>query len=321
MKTVSRAVFVAGAGALMSGAVTPGASFAQTLSKLTISAIPADIGGQAWYARDTGMFRNHGIDAQILGISNGPAIVAAVLGGSADIGFSNVITLANARSRGLPLTIIAPANLHVATAPTAGILAVKKTSPIQTGKDLNGKVLAVIGLNNIGQIGAKAWVDKNGGDSTTVKFLELPFPEMVPALISGRVDCAEFDASSDPTVGQSSDQVRRLGSSFDAIATRFAPSGWFTTTDWIGKHQQLARDFVAALSESAAWANTHHTESAAILSRVTGQTPEQINAVTRVTFTDRISTDLFQPNIDVAVKYGLLKEAFPIAQMITLLPK
>ena len=50
------------------------------------------------------------------------------------------------------MTILFPANLHVHDAPTAGLLAVKRTSPIRDAKDLNGKVMAVIGLNNIADI-------------------------------------------------------------------------------------------------------------------------------------------------------------------------
>ena len=35
---------------------------------------------------------------------------------------------------------------------------------------------------------AMAWVDKNGGSSAKVKFIELPFPQMEAALVAGKVD-------------------------------------------------------------------------------------------------------------------------------------
>jgi len=38
---------------------------------------------------------------------------------------------------------------------------VLKNSPIRSGKDLNGKVVAVNGLNNISSVSVQAWVDKN----------------------------------------------------------------------------------------------------------------------------------------------------------------
>ena len=35
---------------------------------------------------------------------------------------------------------------------------------------------------------AMAWVDKNGGSATKVKFVEIPFPNMEAALVAGKVD-------------------------------------------------------------------------------------------------------------------------------------
>lgn len=318
MTSLSRPGFLrASAAALAAGALAPRAAEAQTLTPLTFAAIPSDIAAQAWYGVDSGIFRKHGLDVKVLPILNGAAISAAVLGGSVDIGYSNVISLVAARTRGLPVMIIAPANLHVSGAPTAGIMAVKRSSTIQSGKDLNGKVVAALGINNISQISAKAWIDKTGGDSSTVKYIEMPFAEMVPALLANRIDVAEFDAGSDPTVGHADDQIRRIGSAFDSVALRFAPSVWFTTSAWIAKHPKVARDVVAALAETAAWANSHHKESAVMLARVTKQTPEQIEAVTRVTYGDKVTPELVQPNVDAALKYGVIKEPYQIGEMIS----
>jgi NitT/TauT family transport system substrate-binding protein len=65
-------------------------------------------------------------------------------------------------------------------------------SPIKTAKDLNGKVIGVNGVRNISEIDTRTWVDKNGGNSSTVQFVELTFPEMAPAVLSGRVAAAEL---------------------------------------------------------------------------------------------------------------------------------
>ena len=54
-------------------------------------------------------------------------------------------------------------------------------STVQSGKDLNGKTIAVIALNGITHIAARAWIDQNGGDSATAKFIEVPPPAMPAA--------------------------------------------------------------------------------------------------------------------------------------------
>jgi NitT/TauT family transport system substrate-binding protein len=290
---------------------------AQGLATLNVAAIPSDISGSAYYAADNGYFKKSGLDAQFLALTSGPAIAAAVLGGSADVGYSNVISLAIAHARGLPITILFPANLHVHDAPTAGLLAVKKTSPIASAKDLNGKVMAVIGLDNIADIAARAWIDKNGGDSKTVKSVELPFPEMKAALEADRIDAAVLDTTGDPTLGKPGDTLRLIASTFDAVSTRFAPSVWFSTTGWVAKHPAQAKAFVTAMRESALWANKNHRESAAILAKYAHMTTAQIDTFTRATYGDRLTPELIQPNIDVAAKYNVIKAAFPAGDIIS----
>jgi len=310
---IARSAFAAAA----LGVPTLRSASAQDLAPLNVAAIPSDISGSAYYAADNGFFKKAGLNATFLALTSGPAIAAAVLGGSADVGYSNVISLAIAHARGLPVSILFPANLHVHDAPTAGLLAVKKTSTIATAKDLNGKVMAVIGLNNIADIAARAWIDKNGGDSKTVKSLELPFPEMKAALEAERIDAAVLDTTSDPTLGKPGDTLRLIASTFDAVSTHFAPSVWFSTTDWVAKHPAGAKAFVTAMHESAVWANAHHRESAAILSKYAHITPEQIDTFTRATYGDRLTPELIQPNIDVAAKYGVIKAPFPAADIIS----
>jgi NitT/TauT family transport system substrate-binding protein len=319
MANSSRRIFIArstaaGAALAASGVRTAGA---QSLTPLNVAAIPSDISGSPYYAADQGFFKQVGLDAQFLALANGPAITSAVLGGSADVGYSNVISLALAHARGLPITILFPANLHVHEAPTAGLLSVKKTSPITSAKDLDGKVMAVIGLGIIADIAARYWIDKNGGDSKTVKSVELPFAEMKAALETDRIDAAVLDTTGDPLLGKPSDTLRLLASTFDAVSTRFAPSVWFTTSDWVAKHPAQAKAFVTAMRQTALWANAHHAESALILSKYVHLTPAQIDQFTRVTYGDHLSPELIQPNIDVAVKYGIIKAAIPAAELIS----
>jgi NitT/TauT family transport system substrate-binding protein len=318
---VSRRSFLRGAAAIAASstasAALPMSALARDPSNLTIAAIPSDIAAEAYYAQQLGFFRSAGIDARLTPFTNGPSIAAAVVSGSADVGFSNVISLAIAHLRGLPFTILAPANLHVHGAPTAGILAVKKTSSIQTAKDLDGKVVAVTGLNNIAHIAARLWIDKNGGDSSKVRFIELPFSEMSAAIVAGRVDAAALDAIGDPTAGKPDDPLRRLGSTFDAVSPRFAPSVWFTTKGWVEKHPAEAKSFVAIMQRTATWANAHHRRSAELLTGYTHRTVAQIESVTRTTYGERLTPELIQPDIDAAARYGVVKSAFSAAELIS----
>jgi NitT/TauT family transport system substrate-binding protein len=306
-------------GALGAVALAPSLARAQALTPLNIAAIPSDISGLAYYASDAGFFKKNGLEATFAPLSNGAAISAAVISGAADVGYSNVISLSLAHARGLPVTIVAPANLHLHDAPTAGIMVVKKTSPIESARDLSGKIVAVIGINNIADVAVRQWVDKGGGDEKSLKFIELPFAEMKAALEAGRVDAASLDTTGDPLLGKPDDTLRVIGNSFDSLAHRFLPSVWFTTTDWVAKHPVAARAFVTAMREAAAWANHHRHDSAVILAKYMKVEPERIESIARVTYGDHVTPDLIQPDIDAAARYGVLKAPFPAGDLITIL--
>src|SRR6185437_7554997 len=130
-------------------------------------------------------------DAEVTTLNFGQAVASAIAGGAADIGQSNIVSLATAHERGIDVAIVAPAGYYLAKAPTSMLL-VAKSSPLRTAKDFAGKTVAVNGLKNITQLSVQLWLDENGGDSNAVKFLELPFSEMGAALDGGRVDAALF---------------------------------------------------------------------------------------------------------------------------------
>jgi len=290
---------------------------AQQLETLKVAAIPGDISAQVWYAQDLGYFKQVGLNVEVTPITNGGAISAAVASRSIDIGYSNLITVAVAHERGIPFEIIAPANLHIASAPTAGLLSVQAVSPIRNGKELEGKTIAVSGLNNIIHFAVRAWIDSHEGDSAKVRFVELPLTEMAPALRAGRVDAAGLDALGDPNLGKSGDSLRLLASAMNAVSPNFLPSVWFTTKDWISSHPDETKKFVAVMRKTAVWANSHHRESAEILAKHTRLTVEQLDSITRVTYGTVLNAGLVQPNIDVAAKYGALQKSFSAGDLIS----
>ena len=166
-------VRLAAAGTL--AGLMPRRAFAST--PLRLATIPIDSGAQPYYADQNGTFRKYGLDASIQSISNGAAIIAAVMGDAVDIGNANVVSLAVAHKRGLALTIIAPAGMYSPASQTSALL-VLRDSPIKTAADCNGKTFGVSSLNSITQYSTEAWLDRNGGDAKSVRFIEMPFPQI-----------------------------------------------------------------------------------------------------------------------------------------------
>ena len=308
-----RLAFAAAAGGL---AARHGIASAQELRPLKIVLFNGETAATAYYARDLGYYARAGLDVSIITVTSGAAGASAVASGAIDIGFSNPLSVAQGFGRGLPFEVILPAALAIRGEQTNGFVIVAKNSPIRSGKDCAGKAFAIDAVGGLPYAALRDWVDSTGGDSKSVRFIELPFSEMLPAVQSGRVDISEMNTAFDPLLGKPGDPVRLLGNAYDYVGARYASTVWFSTKAWLASNADTAKRFVTAMRQSAIWANTHHTESAPILAKYTKQTVAQILASQRVTYGTEITPDLIQPVIDIAVKYGLMKTAFPASEMI-----
>jgi NitT/TauT family transport system substrate-binding protein len=310
---LSRTRFIGAASAtLVAGALE--ARIARAADEVHFGTIPIDPASQCFYAQDMGFFDKAGIHATIDPFSSGGAVAAAIAGGSIDVGNVDLVSISAAHSRGIPFVVLAPAGVYTKAAETY-VLLVKQTSPIRTAKDLAGKTIAVNGLKNINQIPTEAWIDNNGGDSKSAKFIELPFPAMVPALEDDKLDAI---AVTEPTLAITNGKYRVISLAEKNLAPSFMVAGWVTTKDWVQKHPELAKRLTATLLDTAKWANANHDKSAQILSKYSKLPIETALRMHRAYYGERLDAALIQPVIDGSAKYGVIDKAFPAAAIMAI---
>jgi len=294
-----------GAFALMAGAglAAPAIATGQTRTSIRVGAGNIESHAEAYYARANGFFAQNGLDVDIQNLRNGAAIASAVSGGDLQIGVSSVLQLAAGRGQGLPFVIITPGGIHDERGTHTANLVVALNSGITKASDLNGKVVAVNTLNGLDQIIVDALVDKSGGDSRTVKYIEVPPAAAADAVLLGRVAAAQLE---EPELSGAGDKVRRLGDGEDAIAPRFVTTGWFTTNSWLASNKDVARRFSAAIFAAGAWAMQNPEKAGAVLQKALGLTQ------TRGTQTFATGRDIRElaPLLTTAVKY---KVAVPVS--------
>jgi NitT/TauT family transport system substrate-binding protein len=292
-------------------ALAPASGGAQQPEKLRIGAVPVDVGGIAYYASDLGFFKKAGLDVEIVTLSNGPAIASAVASGAIDVGSSNALSLAQAHERGLGFVFVAPSGAYTSTSPTAGMV-VPKTSTARTAKDFNGKTIAVATLGSLGEIATRAWLDQNGADLKTVRFIEMPYSAMDTAIVAGRVDAATME---EPALDRiTATDARLFAHVYDAIDKDFSEGGFFSTSTYVRAHLDLMRRFGAVVAETSRWANANQSASAKILEKYSGISTADMTR--RVRYHERLDPARIQPLIDAAAKYGRLKAAFPATELL-----
>ena len=309
--SVSRAQAI---GALAATAVALGSpAAAQTpMMKLRVGAVPIDSYAEFYYALDSNSFNKAGFDVEITPFTNGAAMAAAAAGGSIDIGMGDVVSTVNAIGHGVPFQLIGGGGLYSTTVPTT-LLIVAKNSPITTAKGLEGQTVAVVSLVSLSSAAVKAWISKNGGDVDKVKFTELPFSQMGPAVARGTVGAAFL---AEPALTAASADTQVLAKAYDAVAPEFLISIMFATKDWIAKNPDAAKRFVRTVYGVAVLANTHPEATAPILSKYTKLDMDRIKAMKRSLYATDLTAANLQPVLDAAAKYKVLDKEYKAADLI-----
>jgi NitT/TauT family transport system substrate-binding protein len=256
------------------------------------------------WAQHQNDFAKAGLNISLTRMNSGASVTAAVIGGALEIGKSSVMPLITAHSRNLPISIVAPGELWLTAAPITGLI-VTKTSPIVTAKDLSGKTIATSALRDVSWLATHAWLDQRGGDSQTVKFVEIPPSAMVEALIDGRVDAATI-TNPNYAAALSSGKVKVIGYPSDGIAKRFLLTAWFATNEFISKNGSTIARFEQIVERSAAYTNAHPNETIAMIAGFSGIEPAALAHMTRGVCGTRLQVAEIQPVIDAAVKYQLI---------------
>jgi NitT/TauT family transport system substrate-binding protein len=216
--------------------------------------------------------------------------------------------------RGLSFKIVAPSGLYLSSAPTTGLI-VAKDSPYKSGADLNGKTFSAASLRDLDEIAIRGWVDQNGGDSTTLKFIELPNAAVPQALSQHRIDAA---ALVNPTLFEalSSGDVKLLGRAFDSIGHRFMIAVWFCSPAYGQRNPDVLRRFAQAFHEAATFTNSHHDQTVDLLANFSHIKPEVIGKMVRSTTGLTLSVPDLQPEIDAAARYKMIDHAFSATELL-----
>lgn len=293
---------------------TPCAAAAAPLQTLRIETIPTDDATPLLWAQQSGMFAKAGIDVRIDKAGSGAAIAAAILAGSYDVGLSNLVTLSEAHARGVGFTLLAPAGAYESKTPFSELV-VAHDSPIRAGKELNGKTVATPALDSLSTLVISAWVDAQGGDSHSLKFVELPISATPAALAAHRIDAALMN---DTVLASAlaAGTVRILGPALDAVAPEFPYSGWFASAAWAASHRDLVRAFVRIMAEATAYTNAHKPQTAALLASFTGADLAVVQKANRSDSGTALRLSQVQPLIDLAAKYKFIARPFPAAEII-----
>lgn len=279
-----------------------------------MAGVYADLFAEPFYAKEAGTFERAGFDVDVAVMTNAGAITAAVVGGTLDVGMADLLVGANAFSAGIPIDLIAGGCLNRQSDDTVCI-GVLKDSPITGPKDLAGKTLGLPSIGGTAGMFARAWIAASGIQVTSVKIVEVPTPLLAGTLQRGAVDAALV---TEPFLTPVRDQIRSIGNPFNIIPTDYLITVFYANRGWLAADPARAKRLVAAIYDTARWANTHRADTMTILARNGQLNTDSLKGMGRVTYATSLTLSLVQPVLDLAAQYKFVDKRIDAASLIKL---
>lgn len=264
-----------------------------------------------FYGMQEGLFGRAGLDITYQAVASGSVGMVAVLGSAANIAFGNPYSVVAAFAKGAPLQFVAPGSDAAAE---AALLFTLPASPIRAAKDLEDRTVAVTGLHDLLAIAIRSFVDGTGGDSTKVRFVELPPSAMIGALQEGRVEAAGlFEPFRSAALGMG---LRSIGAPYASIGRGYLVGAWFANRSWLDQHRETALRFADVIRVAGQFANGHYEELIPLIATYSKMAPDVLQRVYRPHFAAAVTPKGIQPLIDVAARYQEIPAAFRAQDII-----
>lgn len=235
---------LSGAAMLALGAISP--TFATDLVTVRVGAPVGSVNGVKT-AIDAGYFEQEGLKVEFVTLSGGPAILAATVGGSVDVGYSDIFAWVGSLDNGFDLKLVGNANGrgnvdYIVAGPKSGI---------RTPADLRGKKIGTA-AHAQSKLRVTLYLERFGLSADDVQLVTINQRDTVGAALSaGQIDAA---IASDPNVAQWERQfgiVPLEGRPWEQIPEKTSTAGFFATQKFIDEHPGVIEKFVRAARKGA----------------------------------------------------------------------
>ncbi|KQW47163.1 nitrate ABC transporter substrate-binding protein [Nocardioides sp. Root1257] len=274
-------------------------------TSITVGVIPIIDVAPIYLGIKQGFFEDEGLDLKLETAEGGAAIVPGVMSGQYQFGFSNSVSLMLAQSQGLDIKAVSAGVASTGKdGNDFGGVVVPADSDIKSAKDLAGKKIAVNTLKNINTVTINEAVRADGGDPSTIEYVELGFPDIAPAVESGDVDAGQLVEPFLTIAAGNGD--RQVSSNYVATDPSLMVGLYFTSAKYMDENPDVVDGFTAAMTKSLEYATDHPDEARAILSEYTDIDAGVQEKVVLPAWPTEIGTDSIDKLADLMVEDKLV---------------
>src|SRR4051812_20974526 len=263
--------------AVVAAAALLAAAPAQAQTRIQIGCTATTDCASAMVAVDEGIFKKHGLDAEMTLIGINSNIPAAILSNSIQIGGPPSTVFLQAADGGLDLGAVAGASIMNKSSNDNITAFVRNGITIKEPKDFVGKKVGAPGLGAFLHVLFVKWLVEKGVDPKSVNFVEVTFLTMADIIKSGGVDAV---LTAEPFVTRMTNAgLGSVGARYAVELARTDPIIFYAASrEWAEKNAAAIEKFRDALAESAEIVNNDRAKALASISKFTKQPIDLVKA-------------------------------------------
>ena len=276
------------------------------VTKIRVAALPIAETGALWAAIDEGIFADHGLEIEVVPAQGGAQAIPALLSGDIQFAIGQPFGPIRADLQDLGVAIIGDYADSLAEGDDVNAVVALGDSGIAAPKDLAGKKVSVNSLGAAGDLTIRAAVDADGGDASTIEFIEVPFPEVKAQLEAGTIDAAWApDPFRGMVLGEGGVSVM---APYQVTIPGLSVLTNITTQELIDNDPELVAAYSEAMTEALDFAAANEDAVYAAIAAGLDIPVEAAESIILPTFTFEMDVDSIKTLADLAVKYEYIEQ-------------
>lgn len=212
-----------------------------------IGYLPSDHDAALFVADAQGLYKDKGINTELVQFNNGGDLMTAMASGDVDVGYVGISPVLSSVSAGVPVKVISAAQIE-----GSGII-VTNDSNIESAQDLAGKTIATPGEASIQHVLLAAYLKANGMSLDDVNESAMKVPSINDALKTGNLPAA-ITFQPYVSLGETDDGIHELVDSSQIVAGH--PCCVVVASDeFLKNNNETAKDIVAIHKEATTFIN------------------------------------------------------------------
>ncbi|SDD27374.1 ABC transporter substrate-binding protein [Actinokineospora iranica] len=284
-------------------------------AKIKVGVLPVVDVAPFYLAIEQGYFKEQGLDVEAVVMASGQTSINGVLNGDLDIAFTAYPAPLLAQSKQLAeFKIVADA---LSAKPGHMVVVAPPNSSFRKPSDAPGKRIAITARRSFTDLAPMSVLKTLDVETSTINWVELPFPEMIPAMERGEVDGAVLV---EPWVTTA---MKQLGATpvFDAASgpTAEIPMSGYVAVGGAGKFATTSPNTLAAFQRGLAKAQAEATDRAKIepmFVKYAKIDPQTAQLVTISTYSTSLEANRIQRVANLMEDFGVIKGHLDVSTMI-----